>query len=235
MEHKSNISHGYTKTSSKGICIYCMCSDVTLTDEHIVAFSLGGKHLICKASCCKCADITKKFEQDVARDLWGEARISYEAPSRRKKLRAKYIMLRDINQPGKNITLPYDEYPAPMVFYNMHLAGILQGLPPDYDISDKWQLSAIMDDKKLKMFENKYSIKLTFKFKHVPQSFGRMIAKIGYCQVLCSLDPHDFNPICLPYILGKQENISYIVGENFNARKPIEGMGYVLNPSLLTH
>jgi hypothetical protein len=62
------MSHGHTKIASRGLCIYCGKRDVRLTDEHVVPFSLGGHHILEAASCLTCADITKKFEQDVARE-----------------------------------------------------------------------------------------------------------------------------------------------------------------------
>jgi 5-methylcytosine-specific restriction endonuclease McrA len=70
------MSHGPTKYPPKSHCIYCGKNGVPLTDEHIVPFSLGGQHILQNASCLECADITKKFEQDVARELWGDARAS---------------------------------------------------------------------------------------------------------------------------------------------------------------
>jgi len=70
------MSHGYTSISSKRRCIYCCEHLAKLIDEHIVPLSLGGQHVIREASCLKCADITKKFEQNVAHGLWGSARTS---------------------------------------------------------------------------------------------------------------------------------------------------------------
>ena len=91
------MTYGPGKYPSKEVCIYCGRRNVLLTDEHVVPFFIGGKHVISKASCLMCANITKKFEQDVARDLWGEARASYNAPTRRKKERAKSFVLKDPN------------------------------------------------------------------------------------------------------------------------------------------
>ena len=87
------MSHGPTKIKTKAVCIYCNRAVPNLTDEHIIPLSLGGQHVIQKASCPNCADITKKFEQNIARDLWGDARISFDAPSRRKKERPSHITL----------------------------------------------------------------------------------------------------------------------------------------------
>jgi hypothetical protein len=225
--------HGHTRFESKGACIYCGATGGDLTDEHIVPFSLGGHHIINDASCLKCANITKKFEQDVARGLWGDARVSYNAPSRRKKSRDTHITLNDPHSRSDPLTVPYAEYPAPMIFYQMAKAGILQGLSETHDISRHWLLTAIVDQKKLDKFESSNPGRLTAKLRHVPHSFGRMIAKIGYGQALSILDLGDFNPICLPYILGHRENVSFIVGSGRQSETPDVGFGYRLTTAMV--
>ncbi|MBI4967152.1 MAG: hypothetical protein HZC25_03445 [Rhodospirillales bacterium] len=191
-----------------------------MTDEHIVPLSLGGQHIILKASCDACADITKRFEQDVARGLWGDARISYNAPSRRKKKRPTHFALGEI-------IVPYSQYPAPMVFYSMTRAGLLEGMPEAVDLSPLWTLVALSDHERNMAFEQKHGAPLTAKFRHVPDSFARLLAKIGYGQVLCSLDPGEFRPICVPYILGKK-NPSFVVGGSALITEPNADVGYML-------
>lgn len=227
------MTHGPTRISGKGACIYCGDSQSKLTDEHIVPLSLGGQHVISNASCGKCADITKKFEQDVARELWGDARIAYDAPTRRRKSRPSHIDVRDPVEPEKFLSIPKDEYPAAMVFYTMGIAGILQGKPRDYDRSGQWQFSSIVDDAKLNAFLAKHPDKLTAKFRHVPVSFGRTIIKIGYCHILTQLDPGDFDPICLPYILGDDSNVSHILGSEPTIAPPQVGLGYHLGTAVV--
>jgi len=201
---------------------------VELTDEHIVPLALNGQHIIRKASCLVCADITKKFEQDVARGLWGDARTSYDAPSRRKRARKTHITLTDPDNPARRIKVPYSEYPAPMAVYKMGRAGLLEGLPETVDISGMWKIEAISDGEKNKAFEQKYGMKLTARFRHVPASYARLIAKIGYGQILCSLDPGDFTPICIPYMLGHKSNVSFVVCGSPDYAAPDSGKGYGL-------
>ena len=127
------------------------------------------------------------------------------------------------------VVIPAAEYPAGFVFYKMCQAGLLQGLPTNVDVSGSWQLVVIDDDGRRKRFLTKYPrTALTLKFRHVPQAFGRLLAKIGYGHVLTQLDPGDFRPICLPYILGRDANISYIVGGTTEEQTPEPGIGYSL-------
>ena len=65
------MSHGPTYYESKGECIYCGSTN-ELSNEHIVPYALEGVHVLKDSSCKSCADLTKKFELDVARKLWGD-------------------------------------------------------------------------------------------------------------------------------------------------------------------
>jgi HNH endonuclease len=227
------MSHGPSRIPSKGKCIYCGKTETELTDEHFLPLSLGGQHVIDDASCLQCANITKKFEQDVAREMWGDARISYDAPSRRKKERPTHIKLQDPERPGRTVKVPYSEYPAALIFYKMQKAGMLLGAPEDLDISGAWQVSAVHDDEKAKGFEEKFGIKHTVKFRHVPISFGRLLAKIGYGQVLWELELDEFRPLVIPYILGTKSNVSYIVGGTFDIPPQTPGIGYNLRTAVV--
>lgn len=213
---------------SKDACIYCGKSNILLTDEHIVPFFIGGKNIMRKASCVMCANITKKFEQDVARKLWGDARASYNAPTRRKKERVKSFVLKDPKGIGADLTVSAEHYPAPMAFYRMSTAGILGGTDPTVDLSLKWTIEMIVDEARLKEFEGKHPGRLTSSFTNEPKSFARMLAKIGHSQAMTALDHGDFTPICLPYILGKKSNVSYVVGGGPTNDPPQPESGYSL-------
>jgi hypothetical protein len=56
--------------------------------------------------CDDCASITTKFERDVAREMWGDARNGYNAPSRHKTDRKTHIILPDTDVPGRRIKVP---------------------------------------------------------------------------------------------------------------------------------
>lgn len=222
------MAHGPTRFPSKGYCIYCRAVGIPLTNEHIVPLSLGGQHILEGASCASCADVTKRFEQDVARELWGHGRISADAPSRRKKKRPTHI---NVGHPAQ-VTVPYREYPPQFPFYKMSLPGIFQGRSPDEDISPHWQIIVLCDDTKLNEFAARHKTQITLSFRHVPESFGRAIAKIGYGHILTQLDLDDFEPTILPYILGTESNVSYVVGSAEDIEQPQQGIGYRLGTQI---
>lgn len=222
------MAHGPTYYESRGVCIYFGSSSVRLTDEHVVPLSLGGVHILRQASCLSCADITKKFEQKVARDLWGDARTSFNAPTRRKRERRTHIKYKDPDDANRVLMIPANEYPAIFVFYKMGQAGFLRGLADTVDVSNNWQMIVIEDDLRRINFLKKYAGKVVGQFRHVPHEFGRLLAKIGYCQLLTALDPDDFHAICLPYILDQKKNISYVVGGSMEDHPPLSGIGFRL-------
>jgi len=230
LDYSRCMTRGPAYFESKGACIYCGVTDIDLTDEHIVPYSLGGSHVLRAASCLRCADMTKKFEQKVARDLWGDARTSFNAPTRRKRERKSHIVMADPHDQTKSLTVPANEHPAGLVFYKMSKAGLLQGLPESIDLSGTWQMVVIDDDKRRRDFLEKHpEKKLVIKFRHVPDAFGRLLAKIGYGQILTALDPGDFRPICLPYITGEKSNLSYVVGGTLDDQTPEPENGYSLS------
>ncbi len=67
--------------SAIGRCIYCGAENVTLTDEHIIPFGLGGNWILPKSSCKACATITGQFEQFCLRSMLGNTRIRLNLPT----------------------------------------------------------------------------------------------------------------------------------------------------------
>ena len=112
-------------------------------------------------------------------------------------------------------------------------AGILLGHPLNVDQSVLWQLVMVCDPEKAKAFEQKWGIKLQAKFKHVPDDFARLLIKIAYGQILTSLGPDEFNPICLPYLLNSGMNNSYIVGGRWDCPPVMDGVGYSMGTNFI--
>jgi hypothetical protein len=222
------MSNGLTYIGSKGKCIYCGNLDTKLSDEHIVPESLGGVHIIREASCKKCAEVTSRFERNTARGLWGDARTAFNTPTKRPKERKKTISTH-ISQGTKGVEAPVNEYSAGFVFYRISTPGLLQGLSEDKDISVLWTMDMVDDNKRREDFFKKYGSYPVLKFKHVPQDFGRMLLKISYGHILTILELEDFNPLCLPYILGEKQNVSYLVGEQTKNVALNPGLGYSLH------
>lgn len=205
-----------------------------LTDEHVVPLSLGGTHVLKKASCRPCAAMTSRFERGVARELWGDARTAFAAPTRRKKKRNDYVDMPDGTMTGSLQRIPAAEFPAGFLFYKMSQSGFLSGMPEHFDLSKSWEMVIVDDDERRDQFFRKYGKHATLRFRNVPTDFGRLIAKIGYCNVLTEFDNSNFNPICLPYIRGHKSNVSFVVGSSMNSPPPPEkNNGYSVQTLLI--
>ena len=227
------MSHGPSYYDSKGYCIYCGATGVRLTDEHIIPFSLGGSHVLRKASCNSCSKITSKFEMKIARGLWGEARNSYDAPSRRKKNRIKTLLVTDYANPHVKRRVLRADLPAAMIFYKMPNAGVLSKIDENFDGSIFWKLYGVSDDCKQLSFKEKYDFEPVLSFSHHPQEFGQLLLKIGYGQILTNQNCEDFDPLCLPYILGQKTNVSWLVGCEDKESIPIPNIGYSMRTSVI--
>ena len=117
----------------------------------------------------------------------------------------------------------------------MDKPGYMQGLKPTDDISPNWKLIVVDDPNRRAAYFSKYGEYPAIKFKHVPVDFGRMIAKIGYGQILTIFEPSEFSHICLPYILGQKSNISFIVGCGDEDVKPVPDTGYSLDTRFIAN
>lgn len=74
-----------------GYCIYCGSKEGTLSAEHIVAYALGGKWILPRASCEECGKMTSKTETVCLGAGWGmlyDWRAKYQMPSQRIPLSA---------------------------------------------------------------------------------------------------------------------------------------------------
>ncbi len=79
----SNIVDAAEKTfEPAGHCIYCGRTD-GLSDEHIVAYGLGGTIVLPRTSCPQCRKITGRFEHMVLRGPMWDVRALRGFPSRR--------------------------------------------------------------------------------------------------------------------------------------------------------
>jgi hypothetical protein len=162
----------------------------------------------------------------VTRGMWKHFRYANRMPGKRNRKNTRPTTVRVTAPDGKSVVIPYDEYPAPAIFLQMPRAGILEELPADLDRTPEWMPTAFMDETKAKSFEKRFGIPLTFTMKHDPESFGRMLIKIGYCHVLTHIHPNEFDALCLPYILGIRKNVSHLVGRS-DTSAPAQG-GYWL-------
>lgn len=215
-------------------CIYCGASNVELTDEHIIPFSLGGIMELPKSSCKPCAKITHEFEYTCARQIFGKFRIRHNIKTRRKKERPTHLTaLATIGrgtseQSIKEVTLSASEYPTELFLYKFKTANVLLGIPPSVNTLE-WEPIGIGSHDEMTAFEKKHGGEFTVRTKMVPIAFGRMLAKIGHSFAVAYLGLDSFQPMTLDVILGRTDNISHVVGGSWEIEPPVPDAGHLVS------
>jgi hypothetical protein len=224
--------HGRKMARQIGCCIYCGASgkDTKLTDEHIVQYSLGADAYLKDASCLNCADITKKFEQHVARTIFGHHRIHKGTQTRHPQKRPSElptrVLIRGVEH-RRDLSIKDHPYFLAMPVWDQ--PGMLRGLRPSVEFDG---LSAHL------YYHIPENIKDTLELSDGemaeirPDSpgdanqFGRAIAKVAYCNAIAHYGYDGFEHMELPdLILGKYPYISFFVGSVLREPPPPNRQG----------
>lgn len=198
-------------------CIYCECT-TCLSDEHIIPLSLGGVLILDKSSCETCRKETGKFEQVIARTMYGAMRTRFRVATRRPRQRPKSFEIGIIDKQGRHryIKIPPEEYHASAYMFKMKKPKILLGLPP-YANNLDWTaciLSAAPDD--MDRLVKKYGWDRMFSLKSTINEFCRLLAKIAHSYAIAELGYRSFKPFLLDIILGKTESCGYYIGGKYD-------------------
>lgn len=213
-----------------GECIYCGASgnDTELTDEHVVALSLGGNVEILDASCKQCAKETSKCEQEISRNALYDFRTHTNIQTRRPKKRPRELPF-SVEVEGdelKILTVPIQDHPffTPMPVWGM--PGLLRGTQPDapWAIKDKAHLFYSIPDNISQTLGLEHGQKAEIRipeFNINHERYARAIAKIAYCQAVIRYGLHGFRRLVLPQlILGQYPFVSYFVGSDPDGYPP---------------
>jgi hypothetical protein len=210
-----------------GRCVYCGASGdgIKLTDEHVIPYSLGADVYLKDASCLACAEITKKFEQHVARSIFGHHRIHKNVQTRHPDQRPSElparVLIRGIEH-RKELSIADHPYFLAMPIWDQ--PGMLRGLQPsaNFDGLSAHLYYHIPDNIKdtLQLSDGEVA-EIRPDSKGDANQFGRAIAKIAYCNAIATLGVGAFDPLDLPdLILGKYPHVSYLVGSVLRTPPP---------------
>lgn len=203
------------RTDPVSQCIYCGSKN-SLTDEHIVPFALGGRFILAKSSCAKCAAITSLIERKVLRGFMLEARTVGNFPTRNEKARPKSLPL-EIEKDGSYITVELSpgDHPGILTLPIFKPAGFLV----NEDEVEKLSIAATIG---IQFGKNINEIGKSLNTKEIKivqdldvWAFARMISKIGYCYAVASFGifPIEKVPI-IPFILNQKNNGSKWMGSS---------------------
>ena len=210
---------GRTMARHIGRCIYCGShgGNAKLTDEHIVAYALGSDVYLKEASCITCADITKRFEQHVARAIFGHHRIHKGTQTRRPSERPSElparVLIRGVEHRKE---LAIKDHPYFLAIPIWDQPGLLRGLSPslDFDGLCAHLYYHIPDNIKgtLRLSDGEIA-EIRPDTAGDAAQFGRAIAKIAYCNAIAHFGLDGFEHLELPdLVLGKFLHVSFMVG-----------------------
>lgn len=212
-------------------CIYCGDRDSPLGREHIIPLGLSGNLIIPRASCEKCAKITKQFERTCLRTMFGPYRVRLGFKTSRPKDRRKPypLSLYDLKGRKSSISLPLSKHPATLAFPILEPPNILSGRPPpDPNLKFKFQIQIMGTESDFTSMRNIIAETKT-DLVHMGSlninAFARMVAKIGHSYAYAKTDGFQgtWRPLLKDTILGKFRSFHHFVGTDSNA--PAEGEG----------
>ncbi len=211
-------------------CIYCGSTErKSLTKEHIVPVSFGGKVALPKSSCVSCARITRDFEKDCARKNFGRLRMYLNFPTRHPDQRPSHIPIL-VETDGKTEEVLVERELAPTapfllpVFKSPSIFG--DGAPADaFENVQFMMILPLPDDHKNRIERLKKKptaqVKIPWQFDLNP--FVRMLAKISHATAVAEFGLDSFSPLLVPAILGDSPPTRYLIGCSKPLRKPLGG------------
>ncbi len=173
---------------SVGECIYCGETEGKLTDEHIIAYALGGNRILPKASCNVCQTATSKAERAVLHDMLIQVRTQLGLPSRKKSLPAKMPLIVQYGDEEKVFELEKAKHPTMAAFLLTPLPGALGGEAPPQGITViETQLYQVGGPPLKEILDSLGTNKVTYSQSFKGNEFEKMLAKIAFAYAVAEL------------------------------------------------
>jgi hypothetical protein len=206
-------------------CVYCgETNKDQLTDEHIIPFGLlpkGGDWFLPKSSCKACADITKKFENQVLGEMFGPLRQQLMLKTRNRGSRFKKsgrMIARRATRDGRvwDEEISVSSFPKLCIGFRWPAPGILFDEVPNQEFKGELVVRYDKGD-----FSNAIRADEGFKIGRIDNlAFARMLAKIAHCYAVARCGADSFEPMLPPLILGKISSAQYFVGGDLSIEPP---------------
>jgi hypothetical protein len=195
-------------------CLYCGCfppPDVLLTDEHILALSLGGYPILPESSCTDCQRITHDFETVVSRELLLNARTHLRVRTRNPQKRPKEL-------PTTIGDVPLIRHPMFLALQEFNHPEIL-GLPPVFPPDDKssgttnlpFRMHTAPDTaKRHNALGAVGTVGVPLRFN--ARALQLTLAKTAHAYAVAELGAGIFRPLLPDMILGRMLNLDWLIG-----------------------
>lgn len=195
------------------LCIYCRSTN-NLGDEHVVPFSLGGRSILPAASCASCGAVTSAFEGRCASINYGSFRIRENVQTRNPKKRPKEIGMISSEDGVKTLHMvPKEGALSTLPLFGFKLPGFLQ-IPQKKEtgwVGAQFEVK-VAGPRRPEIWKahsaKNFSVNQVFDV----DSHARLLAKIAHCVAVANLGIDNFEPWLVPYIMGEDKCLSYLVG-----------------------
>jgi len=209
------------KYKAVGTCIFCKdfvgpFRDGDLTDEHIVAYSLGGTDQLPQATCAAHQDLTRALDEHLARDWLRVYRHAHDFPSRTRSDRQLFYRVPVHNtRSGLDYVqeVPVSEVPGLYISPHLKLPGILAGAPREP--VRMGHVLHVVDDKRLQSLMRRLPPGSRVRWttgELKTEDFARMLAKVAHTFATAELGHGNFIPTLLDTIDGSFINPFHYVG-----------------------
>lgn len=199
-------------------CIYCGAKGDHLSKEHLLAFALGGKQVLYRASCPAHAQLTSELEHRVARGTYGFQRAMDGVATRRSKQRAGFlaerVTVRGVNHAGEEVEakVPRSQTPRMPIASTFPVPGLLEGRSAEEEATvgmdgglDTNQSSRVA---RLLGWKDVMWSSPGLKARDV----ARVLAKTAHAFAWYELGGNGFVPLLLPLILRDEGSCTHFVG-----------------------
>ncbi len=212
-----------------GICIYCGSTASLpnrLSDEHIIARSLGGTSILPEASCPRCAKITSYIEGYCANNIFNTLRVQRRLPTRRPRNRPStlptifdnggYFYLHMVAPKESIAAFPVYRFPPPQILQHRMSTT-------SYEYVQEIVVSSVESPLHLITYAVKVEARgaVGLAKRCNPFIFARMLAKIAHGYAVAEDALRGFSPLLPEIILGTSNKIPYLAG-NLGKDEPIK-------------
>lgn len=200
----------YHRFESVGRCIYCGSTD-NLSDEHILAYALGGNWILPKASCARCACITGRDEALILRGGFWAVRnfLGFQSRTKERDQPTEFKLHAVNGDENKHILVAAEHYPVLLAL--PRFAGPLLLDLPDCtrQPGPPWHKFLKLDPE---ILLSTYGAEEYAPSSVNAHAFARMLMKTAHSLAVAEYGIDGFDPFLPKYILGEESTFLSFVG-----------------------
>lgn len=164
-----------------------------------------------KASCSDCANVTKRFEQTCARQIFGPLRVRLGMPTRNKRERPEKlpVPIRDANGTWRRVMVNPQNYPGHFIGARLPPPGIFRGVEPSEVFEGS--LVTLSWDREILRIANGAGTRVELQ-RLAFGAFCRLLTKIAHGFAISQIGVGSFTHFLPDLILGRSNYFPHVMG-----------------------